>query len=436
MAQNWKRQASVAYGCALTRLALNLYLYVEQCGGWESEGRLEALRKRYMELLGLFLNGEQDRVTEEIPDFRRQISEEMGTLIACSDAFQVYEYALNRVERRFVKGSAVEVDDEAFVGNLMRYLASGSDAAIQNQRIQMIVGQLPVRFTRQKYFGMIHDALTSYIGSDPAGLKDMMYLLRSAGMVGLLTERRENYKELSQALSGLERLSFKDLTVKEYEDARKEVSEAGGLLTELSQSCVSLQELTNDLYILCLTGKDAVKNAQEEEHARGILEGLWRLYKQEKAQIPQKISENLPLLEGIQEEYYEKYQRLDFHWDESADGKENLRVSQLVDRLMSTSAFADLEELPEAKTITSEDVEAAADGFFTEMQSVFSSCQKPVVRAIMALTLSCLPVFFNSSEEIRSYIKNSLDCCSDRAEKEASMELLLKLMESDGYDLV
>ena len=30
MAHNWKRQASVAYGCALTRLALNFYLFFEE----------------------------------------------------------------------------------------------------------------------------------------------------------------------------------------------------------------------------------------------------------------------------------------------------------------------------------------------------------------------------------------------------------------------
>ncbi len=38
MAHNWKRQASLAYGCALTRLALNVYLYFEEWPEWCEKG--------------------------------------------------------------------------------------------------------------------------------------------------------------------------------------------------------------------------------------------------------------------------------------------------------------------------------------------------------------------------------------------------------------
>ena len=46
----------------------------------------------------------------------------------------------------------------------------------------------------------------------------------------------------------------------------------------------------------------------------------------------------------------------------------------------------------------------------------------------MAKVLSEIPVWFNSLEEIESYIKDSLALCMDTAEKEACMINLKQIM--------
>lgn len=434
MANNWKKQASVAYGCALTRMALNLYLYFESFPQ-SDERKEEKLSQKYMELLGLFLDGKQETVLEIIGDFHSKVREHMRRTMVYADAFQIYEYALNRVERRFVKLQPMDMAKEALVGNLMGYIASSRDAAIQNQRIQQIVGQLPIRLTRQKYFGMIHDALTSYIGADMAALEDIMFLLRSGSMTELFSEHCVPGGRIGELLSDLEKLSFKELDGESFKKAWKQIGEGCQLLEDLSQHNVYLQEMVNDLYILCLTERDAVKSAGEQEAAWKLLRGLWRQSEEANPEIPSELSRLLPRLEGIQEEYYEKYERLDVSQDITGEDG-TLTPSGIVDRLMSTSTFASLDAAGERKEAELKDVEEAADRFFADLGPVFASCQKPVVRAIMATTLSCLPVFFNSPDEICNYIKNSLGSCSDWAEKEASIDLLLQLMESDGYDLV
>jgi len=48
----------------------------------------------------------------------------------------------------------------------------------------------------------------------------------------------------------------------------------------------------------------------------------------------------------------------------------------------------------------------------------------------MATSLSILPVFFNSAEEIHNYIENSLGSCTDPFEKATCMELLQQIMEN------
>ena len=110
-----------------------------------------------------------------------------------------------------------------------------------------------------------------------------------------------------------------------------------------------------------------------------------------------------------------------------------------MERLLSTSAFAPLDEKEswrEDDVVTREDVEAAFDRFVSGVDPVLAACQKPVVRSIMAATLSNLPLSFRSLDEIQEYIKNSLGSCTDRAEKETCMELLQMLMESEDYAMV
>ena len=47
----------------------------------------------------------------------------------------------------------------------------------------------------------------------------------------------------------------------------------------------------------------------------------------------------------------------------------------------------------------------------------------------MATLLSKLPVFFNNTEEIQSYINVALMQCSDKAEQKATVEILKSIME-------
>lgn len=434
MVRNWKKKASVVYGYAMARLALNMYLYFGELPleYEQGTGRQEEFDRRYMELLGWYLDGEYPRVLENIDDFRREIRQEMETVVAYSDAVQIYEYALNRIERRFVNGSLEpEIEIENLVGNVMHYLASTEDTTVQNQRIHELLRQLPIRFTRQKYFSMVHDALTSYIGSDYAGLEEVMYLLRCGSLIELSQRCGSGYGRLEEILACLKKLSFRDLTKEDYEKTNAQVKEAGELLLNLTEYCNNLEEMVNDLYLLCLTGPEAMRDAAKEASAFAILKGLWRQYENGSREISQQLFAHLPELEGVQEEYFEKYQQLSFRQEEETDP-----LAFRVDMLMSTSTFADLEENKRQGHVTREDLEEVTATFFAELETVFSSSQKPVIRAIMATTLSYLPVRFQSPDELQNYIRNSLDCCTDLAERAVCMELLQQMMEMDGYELV
>ncbi len=444
MAKNWKKQASSVRGYAWSRLALNMYAFFEQLSDfYDREGsRQQELASALVDFLKRMI-GEEERgetLEDELMLFRGKLRKIMEIIVYYTDAFQNYEYALNRVERRFVSGLPVlQVSEEEFVDNLMRYLSSPKEAAIQNQRIQQVVEQLPVRFSRQKYYGMVHDALTSYIGSDQAGLEDMMYLLRSSGMVCLTGENRQEYPVLNEVLTWLESLSFKTLTKESYQESQEKLDKARNFIYEERDKICLLQSMVNDCYILFLTEGTDLMEDKDNEHGLQIIESLCREFDQEQPSFvaaAEKLEKELEGLEGMQEKYFEEYSRLNLSWAYKEADDEIARKARKIDVLMSSSDFASLEQCEKKRNVEPNDIEEAANIFFTQLASVFSACQKPIMRAVMARSLSCLPVFFHSYSEIQSYIQNSLGCCSDSAEKEACLELLCQIMESDGYELV
>lgn len=435
MAYSWKKQASAAYGYSMVRLALQVFMYMEDLPQ-SYEGVLEKQKgtdERFMELLGQYLAGE---LTEgSLGAFRDSLVSQMETAIAFADCFRIYEYAWNRLERRFVPDlKPTGMSDGEMTRALMGYLTADRDAALMNQRIQQMIGQLPVRFTRQKYYGMVRDALTSYIGSDMEGLQNEMYLLRTGAMVELSEEQKASEPELRDLLDSLQAMSMRDATAEQYQNAQANIRLAGSRLVAMSEYLQMMQEMVNDLYVLLLTRKAAIRDEGLEEHAGCILTGLYQAYQEKAVSIPEEISEELSFLEGMQEEYFEAYSRLEpVPASFVGEGKGDWNGKK-VERLLSSSPYASLDEEKVQETVTADVVETAANGFIASLEPVFAVCQKPVMRAVMAATLSCLPVCFNSLDEIQKYIEGSFGSCADPAEKETCKELLLQMMEMDEYD--
>ncbi len=441
MSQLWKKQASVAYGYSLTRLALNEYMYLEDmpAEGMLAEGMPEKISlygEQFHQLLELHL--QQSDCLEQIKVLRSRLQREMETVVAMTDCFRIYEYALNRVERRFRNEQpAVEADDAVFTEQLLAFVTGSDDTAVMNHRVQLVIGQLPVRFTKNKFYSMVREALSVYIGSDRSGLDNIMYLLRTGAMVALDNEKMEEYPRLAELLKHLRQLDFKTMTAADFENAGQMITMAGEQLYEYSENYQLLQEMINDLYVLQLTAADAVRDQHEESTAVSLLQQLLQLY-HDTAGVDSEgeIMAYLHQLEGSQEHYYEKYQRLENAPEYKAGEEEWADKSRRVERLLSTSSFAELEAVTEEVPVDAALLDETATAFFEQLSGLFSACQKPVTRAVMASVLAILPVCFNSLDEIRNYIGGSLASCSDLAEKETSKELLQLIMESDGYAML
>ena len=181
-----KKQISAACHYAYTRLALNYYMYYEVIlEGDLLSSRLERLSKRYHGLLKDFLEGSLK--PEELNGLRDETASAMEANTAYTDAFQAYEYVLNRLEGRFepqlMGNRNVQPDEEEWTAEIMAYITDTDEAMVVNERIQSVVGQLPIRLTRNKFFAMVEEGMSVYKGGPASSLDDMLYILRSEAML-------------------------------------------------------------------------------------------------------------------------------------------------------------------------------------------------------------------------------------------------------------
>lgn len=411
-----KRLMSSAYRCAFSRLVLNYYSFCEMM--LESPAMQDDIRARAQEfgqLLDAFLNGE-DR-TAEVEALRRRTVKEMEALTSYADCYTIYEYVLNRLERRFVERKAPGDTPEEFAARVVDHLRASRDAVILDSCLRSVVAQLPIRYTRQKFYDMVMDRLTTYIGADKSGIEGLLYLLRSSAMLDLPEGREKQYPQLEEAYLALRDADYKNLDRDGYENCRFRLDRAIEDYQKTADVKLMFESLLNNLYVLFLSRNEAMIDVWENDMFRHVAAGVREHFQRDGlANIDEALTGALTDLEGIQESAME---RIRFNEDETDADLKKMEI------LLSASEFAPLEEkTAESEPADREWVEEKGRQFCEDLEASFQGMPRPVTRAVMAGILAQLPMVFQSVNELEEYVRESLLYCTDYAEREACMELL------------
>lgn len=424
-AHNTKKQLSAAYRYSYSRMALNYYSFYEAL--YEEtvvSPELKAYAGEFNQLLKAFVEGKGDM--EKLHDLRVRVTSVMEVLTAYTDCFQIYEYVLNRMERRFEDGVKVDDDLEAFTSRLMEYLMDSKDTVIMNNRIQQVIGQLPVRYTRQKFFELLRDGLSVYIGSEKKSLEDMLYILRTISMAKLPEDMEKGHEDFYEILNLLRQADYLHMEKEEYHRNVDRIIYVSDQLFQEAGIYMLLQDLINDLYVLHLASSAAVIELSERQVLEKIVTGVLNQFLEgNTSMIDDAVTDLLWELEGTQESAMERYLSCPAPEENPVD--ELACALEKVDILLSGSPFAALDQTGEDGLEGNVDrswLESRLEMLYSELNEVFSGTSKPVMRAIMARLLSSLPVVFSSADELSDYIMRSLTSCSDPAERETTMELL------------
>ena len=428
-----RRQLTAAYHCSYIRLALNFYTAYEVAAekkGFEND-RISGLYDRFCELLDTCLKGQSDCGADEL---RQDVIREMEKVTDYTDAFQAYEYVMNRIEGRFAPkliGKKPE-DTESLTEEILSWFQTAPDPASLRERMQVITGQLPVRFTKQKFFALLEDHLSIYKGLPRSGFEDILYILRSEGLLNRPMAREEAYGTLFDRMKAFEQADLRHLTAQEYRHLASELEEGSREINALSGEILCLIDMVNDLCVILLAQGTAVSDLSCEQNTKEILKGIQTLFaSKEWEDIPEEVTDRLPALEGKQEQYFEQWLRDDISLEElQEENGPEAEAAWKAGLLMSGSAFMSLEKPDADETEVDEAFfREKLDALFKDMGERWKELPKAVVRAAMAKCLSSLPANFQSLDEAREYIQGRLDSCSDEIEREACADLIRSLME-------
>lgn len=387
---------------------------------------------------------ELEAEVRQVDKLRNKIMDHMKQLTVYTDIFQVYEYILNRVEYRFKEGEAPE-DTEEFAREVLQYIFDTEDNFIINDKIREMVGQLPIRMTKQRYFDMIRGSINEYKGAPGDTLDTFLYMLKTSAMLESTEDMKTVYPALWENKTFLEQLTYKNITQELFQEAEVHLRKASQFLPEEINVYYNLQEIINVVYAILIvapyTGLGMNSYQKQDEAALSIISDVNRLFaEREKQEASDETAIQFHVLEGVQEElsfdltvFEDALYQVDQNHRklvESIMAGKQLNVLLLCKDLLSNSLFIDFYEIKSALPVSEERIKEEADQIIDQLSQLFEGHDRMVTRAVMANTLNKLPVFFQDHKEIMDYVLYSLEKCSDMAEKQACIDMIRDIMSA------
>lgn len=433
-----------AYEYSLIRLVLNYYTMKEveeELGAGLDDylsGVLDEVHTILFEtLLSEDIREEHADIIGRVDRLRAEMTKKMTLLTAYTDALQIYEYVLNRVEYG-ITGETVEVEESELAAKVFQYLFRDQDKMVINSRIQMVTGQLPIRMTKNRFFDYLTDTLNIYNGSDKSALDDFVLMLKSTALLELPEGYGEEYKEIADVVGILADLDYKTLDLEGYQAIAEQLSMTAAHLSGLVSNYLLGMEIINNLYAAMLARTYVKDNGEVSRTCISMLKGLHDAFVSA-GKIPESVDSGFMVIEGRQEELGEELMQYESVLPEVIEGQ-NDTVSWTmtagifeclgrISRLLSNSLFMELTEADVSEEIAdSSYIANVRDELVGLLSAFFESHPREVNRAVMAALFSGMPVLFNSQQEIKDYIEYSLNHCNSSSELMACAKILEEMM--------
>lgn len=421
---------------AAVELVFSSYLLVDSMPEYQGISTEEsALCEEVISRLKRLIEGSREEIPEmleELKEIRGRITKTMEQVTFYTDRLICYEYVLNRMKMRFAEDKEKEegwegIQEEEFINRLMAFVAAHEDQSIVRDRLQSLMGILPVHMTKNKLLEKIEQTVTLYKGSDVASLEGFAYMIRSAAMLHPLEEGTDD--EIESFISELEGTDFKELGAGTYEVLCDKLEQVSERICEITDFYYSLQKVVNGCYAFCLAKLHNDKNTETQRISHRILSAVVKGELEE---------EELEKLEGRIEDCVEQSSYLEaVLFEVKSSCREVLRELELerefedyaqIANLLSDSLFVDLDEGNQEEIVDEQKAAQVAAELTEELSRKLAECKRPVKKAVMAAVLEKLPAGFPGTREVEEYIRTNLFGCQDLSEKMAAVLELEQMM--------
>ena len=320
----------------------------------------------------------------------------------------------------------------------MKFILSDEDNVMINNKIRQVIGQLPIHYTKNKFYDLLSDGLSIYKGSTRQSLEDFLYMISTSSMLEKTDTMNDNFPDLEDVLQKFRDVNFKNISSESYDELMYYISAVSERIADLMNSCTMIQEIINDLLIALYTVEE-LSDDDETRTCIQIIKYTRQLFMREKCdRTTDQIEEMFVKLEGIQERLYPKLTSCDVLDEISQSFQDKIKelgldkdygISKKLTKLNSDNLFVELDVTVDDGVVDEAHLEEVKKKLFQKYAEIFSENETLINRAVMSAAIAELPVFFNNISELQNFIFDTLSACTDKAEKLACIEILEGIME-------
>lgn len=384
-----------------------------------------------------------EEVLERIKQLRSNVEYKMRNLTAYADGYEIYEYILNRIEAG-IRNELETVDVEQLSANMFRYVFSENDTVVVNSKLQLLMSQLPVRMTKNKFYDVVNNTLSIYKGGETSSVDEFVDMLKTAVLIKKPKGFDTEYPYLYNVYCDLSQTDYKSLDLNGFTELNEKLTQAASIINNEVSAYILLQEIINDAYSMLLT-IDSIcdENIANREYKTAVDILSSCVFSDDMDELVEILMSKFVDIEGVQESVYENIMILESSLEKIKNVNEDIIVNTglsevfnrltTVEKLLSTSLFIDLDkENNEPGKIADNEYIMMLRGELTgEFAKLFADNDRMVNRSVMCKILSCMPIFLNSQEEIKNYFDYVLVNCKDDSELTACKKLISELIEEE-----
>lgn len=426
---------------SMIRLALNYYTLYEVCND-EDNNIVENVKvyiSKIDEIIHNYVLNECDndkeyvKAVKSINNIRNSVIEKMKVLTSYTDDFQIYEHIVKRHAN-----IELDYDIDKFISKVFQWIFAEQDNVLVNEKIKMIVGEVPVRMTKNRFFDIINDSLSIYNGSSKDAVDNFIYMIRSCSTIYQPKKNKNDDAFLHDFYKLVKKVDFTKASQDKIDDLREQFQVITEYITKRVNVFLHLQDVINNLYVALLSKVYCKEVDEPVVNSVNIINMVYKAI-EENTEIDSSVDDFFVALEGKQESVYEdiaKCEGLLFNInEENMDVVEEIGETKKIDslntitKLLSDSVFIELnDKVDEIPTADTSYIMCVRDELVAEFTELFKKNSKEFNRSIMATVLSKLPVFFNSQQEIKDYLDYSFGHCNNENEIKAAINAINEMM--------
>lgn len=423
------KDLSAAYGSsAILNLSMNYANYFVNSKEKETDRSFAGIGDKINALIkSTIVEGNVSKESiEEIENIREEVKARVDAATAFLSAFENFNYVLSRkLPNKEYDGKEFDTDDEA--RKILAYIFEDDDNIAINSKIQRVISELPVRYTKGKFFDIIETSVDRYTGAEKKALKAFAYMVRQAGMIYDLDNMQKLYPELADEFEYFKNFEFDKATKKQLLTESVKLNSTIARCSELTDDGILVMEVVNDLYAVLLNW-DSINKEDAELEVEMITFTNESFANEDRSleEFDVKMAEIFTKLEGKLEAVYEDLMSYEgtlfdvqnrFVNEASEFGyKDKYDDLYKCSILKQGSLFADLNDLEDTGLTETADLDKLKETLKSEFDRIFNEVDRSVRRGIMAQVIGSIPVYFENRTEVMDYIRSSLVSCNSREE--------------------